>query len=564
MPKESGLINIESIPHDDESPPQNIDPMLEWFHLLVSKNLTKIVEKLSDPEYPVKVLVFDSMATWAIDLAHQLGLKGAAFFTQSCSLSAIYYHMDLETTKVSLDGSDVSLPSLPLLAKEDLPSIIYDTDLYPTLRGLIFSQNINFKKADWLFFNTFNALEKEVVDWIRPRYPIKTIGPTIPSMYLDKRLKDDKEYGLSLFKPNSETCMKWLDSKEIGSVVYVSFGSLASLDEQQMEELALGLIMSKCYFLWVVRATEENKLPEEFMSKLSEKGLMVNWCPQLDVLAHRAIGCFFTHSGWNSTLEALSLGVPMFFLEENRSKSNHEFVQVVDWIRPRYPIKTIGPTIPSMYLDKRLKDDKEYGLSLFKPNSETCMKWLDSKEIGSVVYVSFGSLASLDEQQMEELALGLIMSKCYFLWVVRATEENKLPEEFMSKLSEKGLMVNWCPQLDVLAHRAIGCFFTHSGWNSTLEALSLGVPMVTMPQWSDQPTNAKFISDVWQTGVRVKVGENGVVNRDEIASSIREVMEEEKGIMLKENAMKWKKLAKEAVDEGGSSDKNIEEFLSNL
>uniref|UniRef100_M1CV80 Glycosyltransferase n=1 Tax=Solanum tuberosum TaxID=4113 RepID=M1CV80_SOLTU len=134
-----------------------------------------------------------------------------------------------------------------------------------------------------------------------------------------------------------------------------------------------------------------------------------------------------------------------------------------------------------MYLDKRLKEDKEYGLSLFKPNSET-----------------------------------------------------------------------------------FGCFFTHCGWNSTLEALSLGVPMVTMPQWSDQPTNAKFISDVWQTGVCVKVGDNGVVNRDEIACSIREVMKEEKGAMLKENAIKWKKLAKEAVDEGGSSDKNIEEFVSNL
>uniref|UniRef100_A0A0V0GIR6 Putative ovule protein n=1 Tax=Solanum chacoense TaxID=4108 RepID=A0A0V0GIR6_SOLCH len=115
--------------------------------------------------------------------------------------------------------------------------------------------------------------------------------------------------------------------------------------------------------------------------------------------------------------------------------------------------------------------------------------------------------------------------------------------------------------MEVLFHKSIGCFVSHCGWNSTLEALSLGVPMVAMPQWSDQPTNAKFISDVWQTGVRVKAGENGVVNRDEIASSIREVMREEKGIMLKENANKWKKLAKEAVDEGGSSDKNIEEFL---
>ncbi|MCD9642436.1 hypothetical protein HAX54_029262 [Datura stramonium] len=393
---DSASIKIESIPHD-EFPP---DPdLLEWLRVLMSNNLTQIVEKLSDSEYPVKVLLFDSTTTWAIDLAHQLGLKGAAFFTQSCSLSAIYYHMDPEKSKIPLDGSDVSLPSLPLLEKDDLPSFVYESDVYPSLARLAFSQNINFEGADWLFFNTFDALEMEVIDWLRTRYTIKTIGPTVPSMYLDKRLKDDKEYGSSLFKPNSETCMKWLDSREIGSVVYVSFGSLASLGEKQMEELA----------------------------------------------------------------------------------------------------------------------------------------W------------------------------GLIMSNNYFLWVVRAAEENKIPVELMSKLSEKGLIVNWCPQLDVLAHRAIGCFFTHCGWNSTLEALSLGVPMIGMPQWTDQPTNAKFISDVWQTGVRVKARENGVIiTRKEIASSIREVMEEEKGVMLKENAIKWKKLAKEAVDEGGSSDKNIEEFLSNL
>nr|UHU71019.1 glycosyltransferase [Withania somnifera] len=392
---EYGPIKIYSIPHND-SPPQSYDQFLEWFRLLVSINLKKIVETLSDSEYPMRLLVYDSITTWAIDLAHDLGLKGAAFFTQSCALSVIYYHMDPENRKVGYDGcGGVSLPSLPLLEKQDLPSFVCQSDLYPSLSKLVFSRNINFKKADWLLFNSFDVLEKEVIDWLR----------------------------------------------------------------------------TQCR------------------------------------------------------------------------------------------IKTIGPIVPSLYLDKRLKDDKEYGLSLFKPNSETCMKWLDSREIDSVVYVSFGSLASLGEQQMEELASGLMMSDCYFLWVVRATEENKLTEELLSKAKEKCLIVNWSPQLDVLAHQAVGCFFTHCGWNSTLEALSLGVPMVAMPQWSDQPTNAKFICDVWQTGVRVKAGENGIITREEVASSIKEVMKEEKGVMLKENAIKWKNLAKEAVDEGGSSDKNIEEFL---
>jgi len=238
--------------------------------------------------------------------------------------------------------------------------------------------------------------------------------------------------------------------------------------------------------------------------------------------------------------------------------------EVVNWMASQWPVKTIGPTIPSMFLDKRLEDDKEYDLNLFKPNADVCMKWLDTKDIGSVVYASFGSLAALGEQQMEEVAWGLKNSNCNFLWVVRKSEENKLPSNFLQETAEKGLVVTWCPQLDVLAHKAIGCFMTHCGWNSTLEALSLGVPMVAMPQWTDQPTNAKFILDVWKVGVRIKVDEKGIVTKEEIELCVRKVMEGEEGKEMKKNSMRWKELAIEAVDEGGSSDKNIEEFLAKL
>ncbi|KAM3199567.1 hypothetical protein P3L10_031927 [Capsicum annuum] len=161
MPKEFGSIKIESIPHDN-SPPENIDKYFAWFFTLVSKNLGAIVKKLSHSEYPVKVLVYDALTTWAIDLAHQLGLKGVAFFTQSCSLSSIYYHMDPQTSEIPLDGSVVYLPSLPLLEKEDLPSFIYESVLYPAITELVFRQNINFKKADSLLFNKFDMLEEEV------------------------------------------------------------------------------------------------------------------------------------------------------------------------------------------------------------------------------------------------------------------------------------------------------------------------------------------------------------------------------------------------------------------
>lgn len=91
-------------------------------------------------------------------------------------------------------------------------------------------------------------------------------------MYLDRRLENDKDYGLNLFQRGDEACIKWLDTKEKGSVVYASFGSLASLTENQMEEIACGLKNCGSYFLWVVRDSEESKLPPGFMEETSEKG----------------------------------------------------------------------------------------------------------------------------------------------------------------------------------------------------------------------------------------------------------------------------------------------------
>ncbi|KAJ4843234.1 hypothetical protein Tsubulata_008741, partial [Turnera subulata] len=206
---------------------------------------------------------------------------------------------------------------------------------------------------------------------------------------------------------------------------------------------------------------------------------------------------------------------------------------VVDWMTKRWRLRTIGPIVPSMYLDKRVE-------------ASTYMAWLQDKPNGSVVFVSFGSAAELGVEQMEEVAWGLKQSDCYFLWAVRASEEAKLPKNIVEETSEKGLVVSWCPQLDVLAHESIGCFIIQCGFNSVMEALSLGVPMVAMPQWTDQPTNAKYVEDVWRTGIRTGANEKGIVRRDNIELCVREViMEGEKGKEIKESAVKWKNLARE-------------------
>ncbi|KHN09954.1 UDP-glycosyltransferase 74G1-like [Glycine soja] len=236
--------------------------------------------------------------------------------------------------------------------------------------------------------------------------------------------------------------------------------------------------------------------------------------------------------------------------------------EVADWTMKIWPkLRTIGPSIPSMFLDKQTQDDEDYGVAQF--TSEECIKWLDDKIKESVIYVSFGSMAILSEEQIEELAYGLRDSESYFLWVVRASEETKLPKNFEKK-SEKGLVVSWCSQLKVLAHEAVGCFVTHCGWNSTLEALSLGVPMVAIPQEADQSTNAKHIEDVWKVGIKASVDEKHVVRREVLKRCTREVMDSERGEEMKRNAMQLKTLAANVVGEGGSSHRNITEFVNSL
>lgn len=238
--------------------------------------------------------------------------------------------------------------------------------------------------------------------------------------------------------------------------------------------------------------------------------------------------------------------------------------QESDYMASTWRAKTVGPAVPSAYLDNRLPDDTSYGFHIFTPLTETTKAWLDARPARSVVYASFGSIAKPDAAQMSEMAEGLYNCGKAFLWVVRAPESSKLPENFTDKTKERGLVVTWSPQLEVLAHPAVGCFVTHCGWNSTMEGLGAGVPMVAMPQWSDQTMNAKYIEDVWRVGVRVHPDDKGVVRKEELEKCVREVMEGERSSEYIRNAADWKEKAKRAMSEGGSSDKNILEFLGKL
>ncbi|KAF6999027.1 hypothetical protein CFC21_015101 [Triticum aestivum] len=230
-----------------------------------------------------------------------------------------------------------------------------------------------------------------------------------------------------------------------------------------------------------------------------------------------------------------------------------------DYMQSKWRAKTVGPTLPSFYLDDdRLLSNKAYGFNLVSSTSP-CMAWLDKQAPCSVLLASYGTVANLETTQLEELGHGLCNSGQPFLWVLRSNEADKLPQELHDKCNMKGLIVSFCPQLEVLVHRATGCFLTHCGWNSTTEAIATGVPMITIPQWADQPTTAKYVESVWGIGLRARRDEKGLVRREEVERCIKEVMGGEE---YKRNSSKWMQKAKEAMQEGGSSDKNIADFAA--
>ncbi|CAI9117536.1 OLC1v1018936C1 [Oldenlandia corymbosa var. corymbosa] len=234
----------------------------------------------------------------------------------------------------------------------------------------------------------------------------------------------------------------------------------------------------------------------------------------------------------------------------------------------KYKMIPIGPLAP---MDP---NDTSFGGDLFKKTKDY-REWLDSKDPNSVIYVSFGSLLTLPKKQMEELASGLLKTGRPFLWVIRAKEEGQEEKEedklsCMEELEEKGMIVPWCSQLEVLNHHSLGCFLTHCGWNSTLESIVSGAPVVAFPYWTDQGTNAKLIEDVWKTGIRVRPsgqdeeeGGGSIVKSDEIVRCIEMVMDGgENGMTLRKNVKKMKELGREAMEEGGSSEKNLKAFLA--
>lgn len=157
-------INTHTIEFPEGDKANGTEEFVHLFKSLVSDRLTKFIDhQVSSFSHPPKALVYDSFLPWGLDVAKRFGLYGASFFTQSWSNSSIYFHLNQGTLKLPLEkNADVSLPSMPMLGINDLPSFVSDTGSYPVLLKMVIDRFSNFQEADWLFCNTFIALENEV------------------------------------------------------------------------------------------------------------------------------------------------------------------------------------------------------------------------------------------------------------------------------------------------------------------------------------------------------------------------------------------------------------------
>ncbi|CAA0828375.1 UDP-glycosyltransferase 83A1 [Striga hermonthica] len=164
----------------------------------------------------------------------------------------------------------------------------------------------------------------------------------------------------------------------------------------------------------------------------------------------------------------------------------------------------------------------------FLPEDSSCLSWLDRHPASSVVYVAHGTSTEHGPAQLVELALGLELTARPFLWVVRDDNEKKLPEGFLERVGDRGMIIRWAPQQEVLRHPSVGCFVSHCGWNSTVEGVSSGVPIVCWPYFADQRLNRSYICDKWRVGLGVRQDESsGVVRREEIKEKVERVLGDE-------------------------------------
>lgn len=251
----------------------------------------------------VVCLVVDLLASWAIKVAERFGIPTVGFWPAMLAtyrlIAAIPDMVRIglisDTGLPQREGKICFIPDLPLFSTEDLPWLI-GTDAAKKARFKFWIKTLERSRSlKWLLVNCFRD-ESKVEVQSSPR--VLPIGPLC---------RHELTKNLSFWEEDS-SCLQWVANQKANSVVYISFGSWVSpIGEAKLKSLAMALEASGRPFIWVLRSTWREGLPVGFLERVFKegRGIVVSWAPQVEILQHSSVGCYITHCGWNSTLEAL-------------------------------------------------------------------------------------------------------------------------------------------------------------------------------------------------------------------------------------------------------------------
>ncbi|KNA15344.1 hypothetical protein SOVF_098960 [Spinacia oleracea] len=297
----------------------------------VSKAVEEIVVN-SSPK--VDVLIIDTFYPWASKIAKRFGLRLASFWTEPALVFNLYHHVHLLKQHGHFDCPDTRkdpidyIPGVKSIKPHDLMSYLQDKDVSTNMHKLIFQAYQDVRSADYVLCNTVQELESDTILALQARMPFYAVGPIFPP--------DSPENVMPTSLWAESNCSEFLRPKPNGSVLYVSFGSLASFTKQDVMEIAYGLIESNVDFVWVLRPRtvlneDDRLLPVGFEQVIRGRGIVVPWTNQIAVLSHPAIGGFLTHCGWNSVLESIWYRIPMLCFPVFTDQFTNRKLVVDDW-----------------------------------------------------------------------------------------------------------------------------------------------------------------------------------------------------------------------------------------
>ncbi|XP_059631960.1 7-deoxyloganetin glucosyltransferase-like [Cornus florida] len=294
----------------------------------------------------------------------------------------------------------------------------------------------------------------------------------------------------------------------------------------------------------------------------------VDWIPGMKNMRLKDLPSFFRTTDPNDVVFNLTMEAA-----ERAPKASAIILHTFDALEPEV-LNTLSSMFPLVYtigplqlLLNQIPEQEQclssVGYNLWKEEAE-CLQWLNSKQPDTVIYVNFGSVVVMKPQEVLEFGLGLANSNHSFLWVIRSDlvvgDSAIFEPEFLEGIKERGFISGWCPQEQVLNHPSIGGFLTHSGWNSIVESLSAGVPMICWPVVAEQQTNCLYACSEWGIGMEI----DGDVRREKVEKVVRELMDGEEGKKMKKRALEWKRLAEEATRPLGSSALNLDKLLNGV